>query len=29
VALLILSRGEQGREDHRADAALTAERPLR
>ena len=29
VLLLILSRCEQGREDHRADATFTAERPLR
>jgi hypothetical protein len=29
VPLLILSRWEQGREDHRADETLTAERPLR
>jgi hypothetical protein len=29
VSLLILARCEQGSEDHRADAALTAERPLR
>src|ERR1039457_595968 len=29
VLLLILSRCGQGREDHRADATFTAERPLR